>query len=66
MREGNMTHPVEQDKRYTVTRECCGQKEPRYVARFCGEWVGQSKSYPHAVMLATSHRLMRQGALVLT
>lgn len=27
------------DARYTITREFCGYAKPRYVLRFCGEWV---------------------------
>lgn len=59
-------HPISSDARYTVAKEFCGQSEARFVARFCGEWIGQSLSYPHAVMLATSHRLQRAGALIVT
>jgi len=32
------------DKRYTIAREYCGYDTPRWVARFCGDWLGQSKS----------------------
>lgn len=60
------THPISSDQRYTVTREFCGHKEARFVARFCGEWIGQSISYPTAVLLATGHRLKRAGALIVT
>lgn len=27
------------DARFTLTREFCGYAKPRYVLRFCGEWV---------------------------
>lgn len=57
-------HPIASDNRYTVTKEFCGQREARFVARFCGEWIGQSLSYPGAVLLATGHRCKRNGALV--
>lgn len=60
------THPISSDARYTVSREYCGYADPRFVARFCGEWIGQDKSYPVAVMLVTGHRLKRSGALVIT
>lgn len=61
-----MTRPISSDARYTVTLEWCGYPEQRHVARFCGEWIGQSRNYPTAVLLATTHRLKRQGALVIT
>ena len=60
------TRPISSDSRYTVEREWCGYKEPRFVARFCGEWVGQDISYPGAVLIASGHRLARQGDLVVT
>ena len=59
------TRPIKSDSRYTVTREHCGHAQPRYVARFCDEWIGQSVSYPTAVLLATGHRLRRNGATVI-
>jgi hypothetical protein len=59
------THPISSDARYTVEREWTGQSSPRFVARFCGEWIGQNASYPAAVLFATVHRLQRQGALVI-
>lgn len=59
-------HPVghgtgKPDFRYTITREWCGEPEPRFVARFCGEWIGQSKFYTSAVMLAVGHNSRRMG-----
>ena len=32
------------DKRYSIAREYCGYDTPRWVVRFCGDWVGQSSS----------------------
>lgn len=59
-----MNRPIRFDARYTVALEYCGHEKPHHVARFCGDWIGQSASYPMAVMLCTSHRLQRNGALV--
>jgi hypothetical protein len=52
------------DKRYTVTREYCGYKEPRWVARFCDEWIGQDKYKSGAVMLCLAHSDERDRKLV--
>lgn len=53
------------DKRYTVAKEFCGYAEARYVARFCGEWIGQSKFPTSAAMLAIGEAQRRAGALVI-
>jgi hypothetical protein len=31
------------DKRYSADPEFCGYETPRYVARFCGEWLRDSE-----------------------
>jgi len=59
-------HPIKSDQRYTVTLEWCGDAKPRYIARFCGEWIAKAASYPAAVLLATGHRAQRNGAIVFT
>ncbi len=43
------------DQRYTVTLEYCGHDMARWVARFCGEWIGQDKHKSGAVMLCIAH-----------
>lgn len=53
------------DKRYTITREYCGYETKRNVARFCGEWIGQSMSRGSAMMLCTGHNAARNGALII-
>lgn len=30
------------DNRYTITLEFCGYPSAKYVARFCGDWLGWS------------------------
>jgi hypothetical protein len=37
------------DARYTITREFCGYKKPRYVVRFCGDWIASFGSRRNAV-----------------
>ena len=63
-------HPVTQDngkpdRRYTVTREWVGHPKPRFVVRFCDEWVGHNASYPEAVLRAVGHNNVRKGATVI-
>jgi hypothetical protein len=53
------------DVRYTVAREHCGYDSPRYVARYCGEWIGQSIARGAAFMLCIGHNARRNGALVI-
>ena len=65
-----MTHPIThdghtKDRRYTVAQEYCGQSGKRWVARFCGEWIGQSPSYSGAVLKAVGYKAARNGALVI-
>ena len=43
------------DARYTIAREYCGYSSPRWVARFCGEWIGQDKFKSGAVMHCIAH-----------
>lgn len=63
--KSDMRHPILKDSRYTIAKEFCGQPEARFVVRFCGEWIGQSKFYSSAVMLAVGHNAQRHGALVI-
>ena len=51
------------DKRYTITLEYCGYESPRFVLRFCGEWVEQFKDYDYAVLRAVGLCAERRGAL---
>lgn len=41
--------------RYAINKEYCGQPEPRFVVRFCGDWVGQSASRLDAVEMMKAH-----------
>ena len=45
--------------RYVVRLEFCGQSEPRYVARFCDDWLGQMITEPAAWQLAQDHHDMQ-------
>jgi hypothetical protein len=63
-------HPVtndgQPDRRYTITKEFCGYPDARFVARFCGDFIGQSLFYSSAVAKAVGHNAARKGALVIT
>lgn len=43
------------DRRYTFAPEYCGSPTPRIVARFCGDWLGQSATRAGAVAIARAH-----------
>lgn len=62
MRTGFVKH-FKDDPRYTLTREYCGYSEPRYVVRFCDDWVGQDKTKAGATMLYIAHSDARQRKL---
>lgn len=51
------------DKRYQVVLEYCGYKEPRFVARFCGIWVGQSIDYDEAMAMLVAAKAARENLL---
>ena len=50
------------DMRYNVRREWCGRPEPRHVARFCGDWIGQTLDRNDALWLVAEHQRMRASA----
>lgn len=43
------------DNRYTIHLEFCGYPARHYVVRFCGEWVGESKSRAKALDIQKKH-----------
>jgi hypothetical protein len=51
------------DKRYTISKEFCGYKTKRFVARFCGEWIGQGIKKSDALMLCIAHADKRDREL---
>jgi hypothetical protein len=60
------TQPIRSEPGYTITREFCGQPAPRYVLRFCGEWISQHLHYSSAVLRAVGHNAIRKGAQPVT
>lgn len=57
-------HPIKSDKRWTVTREFCGEKTAQFVIRFCGEWIDKRSSYSAAVLRAVGAKAAMGGALI--
>lgn len=53
---GDAIELVRHDGRYTVRREFCGDSEPRWVVRFCGDWVGKAETKLAAWVVAYAHR----------
>lgn len=58
--------PIENDSRYTITKEFIGYPDARFVLRFCGEFVAQSEFYSVVLLRAIGEDARRRGALVLT
>lgn len=61
-----MSYPIPDDERYEIQMECCGHPEPRYVLRFCNDWIDQSISYSSMVTRAVGHNDERLGAGIVT
>lgn len=53
------------DKRYTVSLEYCGYAKPRYVARFCGDWLGQRETKTDAWELCQQYGISRGISCIL-
>lgn len=49
------------DRRFTVQKEPCGHLEPRFVLRFCDNFVMQSPFYDACVVRAVGYRAMLRG-----
>jgi len=52
------------DKRYSIAKEYCGYAKPRWVARFCGEWIGQGEHKSDALMLCIAHADKREREIL--
>lgn len=49
------------DPRYTIAREYCGHDTPRWVVRFCREFIGQSAKLSQARDIAREHSAERMA-----
>jgi hypothetical protein len=57
--------PQRLDNRYSIRREFCGYATPRWVARFCGDWIGQAETRDVARELALQFAKARNHALAI-
>ena len=46
---------ISKDKRYTQDLEWCGQATPKYIARFCGEWISWHDTKAEALKACQDH-----------
>lgn len=51
------------DARYTATKEWCGETTPKWIARFCGDWLGKGDRKVDAVMICLAHSDERERNL---
>ncbi len=53
------------DHRYSVRLEFCGHNKQRWVARFCGEWLGVNdfRQFADSAKLCTDHHERRMAGL---
>ncbi|MET9119897.1 hypothetical protein [Streptomyces sp. NPDC004528] len=49
------------DRRFSIALEWCGYSTRRWVARFCGRWIGQQETEAEARAMATSWNRDRMG-----
>lgn len=57
---------LKSDPRYTVTLEHCGDTAPRFIVRFCGEWVSKHATQGAALMRAAGESARRRGCATVT
>ena len=55
--------PIKSDKRYTITLEYCGYEKPKYVLRFCDDWIDCFTFKSAAIVRAVGEKARRNGAL---
>lgn len=44
------------DSRYSLALEFCGEKEPKLILRFCGEWLCKVSGLAEAFEMAQQHK----------
>lgn len=59
-------YPIKSDRRWTITREFCGERKPMFIVRFCGDWVDKRATFASAVLRAVGAKAARDGALIVT
>jgi hypothetical protein len=58
-----MIHPIKSDQRYSVALEWTGHEKPKWVVRFCGQWVDSSAFCASAVAMAVVSKSARDNEL---
>jgi hypothetical protein len=53
------------DSRYTTTLEHCGASSPKYVVRFCGDFIASCDTYTEAESVEVGH-VAKRGYDLLT
>ena len=59
-------YPLKNESRYSITQEFCGDVSPRYVLRFCGDFVAASAFLSSLVTRAVGHNHVRLGYPVIS
>lgn len=57
---------LKSDSRYSIAQEFAGYERPRFVVRFCGEFVSSHATRGGALIRAAGESAARRGALVIT
>jgi len=52
------------DNRYTANAEYCGHEAPRFVPRFCGEWLKDCELWPDRASFQSPSFATRQEAII--
>jgi hypothetical protein len=54
-------YPITSDRRWTITLEYCGMKDPQYIIRFCDKWVDKRATYASAVVRTINAKAQWDG-----
>jgi len=58
-------YPIKSDARYSIDLEWCGYERPKYVLRFCDEWVDCFQFKSAAIVRAVGDKARRNDALTI-
>lgn len=53
--------PALPDRHYSVSPEFCGETKPKFVARFCDDWVGKANTEREAIELCVDYEQRRMA-----
>jgi len=60
-----LLNPIENDPRYSITKEWTGQTTPQFVLRYCDEYIASSKYYQSMLIRAVGLNAEHRGALII-